>query len=51
MILEECRNMGERLKLFGVQHSAEDNAAFGNHSPEWKKATAYVAWGIYNWLT
>ncbi|KAI9152237.1 Notoamide biosynthesis transcriptional activator notL' [Paramyrothecium foliicola] len=50
LLVEGCR-MAERLRLFGVPHSEPNLAYFRKMSAEQKKAAAYTAWGIHNWLT
>lgn len=47
----EGKLMANRLKLFGVAHSAENASHFAKLPAEWKMATAHTAWGVYNWLT
>jgi hypothetical protein len=50
-LCKEGRYMAERLNLFGVPQDDSSTARFKTMSPEWKRATAHTAWGIYNWLS
>lgn len=45
-----CRQMGERMKLFGVISNEPNRAHFNNMLPQMKIASAQAAWGLYNWL-
>ena len=44
------RQIGERMKLFGVANKEPNRGHFDNMSPKMKMASAQAAWGLYNWL-
>ncbi|KAK7937640.1 uncharacterized protein PG986_014508 [Apiospora aurea] len=44
------RQMGERMKLFGVPEEEGNRVHFNNMTPHMKIASAQVAWGLYSWL-
>lgn len=50
-LIEDGRRMAERLQLFGVRHTDEYAAKFVSLSEEWKRATSFVAWGAYCFMT
>ncbi|KAK8091857.1 hypothetical protein PG997_002218 [Apiospora hydei] len=45
------RQMGERMKLFGVPDEESNRVHFKSMSPHMKIAFTQVAWGLYNWLS
>lgn len=50
-LIEEARQMAQRLRLLGVPHTAANAAGFREMTDDWKRAAAHVAWGIYGLLT
>ena len=44
------RQMGKRMKLFGVTDEESNLTHFHNMPPKMKIASAQTAWGLYNWL-
>ncbi|OPB46196.1 C6 transcription factor [Trichoderma guizhouense] len=48
--LSEALKIGTQLELFGVKPNVGD-ARLDNLTPEMAKATAYSAWGVFNWIT
>ncbi|KAF4996370.1 hypothetical protein FGRMN_4530 [Fusarium graminum] len=50
-LLNEGREMAERMKLFGVRHTPENAASFDSLDPDTKRAMAHTAWGAYSYLT
>lgn len=47
-LFEDARDMAERLCLFGTRDSTVDGQ---NLSASYKRQSAQVAWGAYNWLS
>ncbi|KAK8093112.1 uncharacterized protein PG998_014513 [Apiospora kogelbergensis] len=45
------RQMGKRMKLFGVTDEESNLIHFHNMPPKMKIASAQTAWGLYNWLS
>lgn len=45
-----CREMGERMRLFGVANDKPNRAHFNDKSSETMIASSQTAWGLYNWL-
>ncbi|KAK8022433.1 hypothetical protein PG993_013200 [Apiospora rasikravindrae] len=45
------RQMGERMRLFGVPDDESHRAHFNDMPPHMKIASAQAAWGLYNWLS
>ncbi|KIW04772.1 uncharacterized protein PV09_03962 [Verruconis gallopava] len=50
-LVQEGREMAERLHLLNVPPNSMIERQFCAMSPEWQRATAHSAWGIYIWLT
>ncbi|KAK6850427.1 hypothetical protein PG987_000061 [Apiospora arundinis] len=45
------RQIGKRMKLFGVADKESNLTHFHHMPPKMKLATAQTAWGLYNWLS
>lgn len=48
--LQLSRQMGERMKLFGVPDEESNYVHFNSMPSYMKVASAQTAWGLYNWL-